>query len=127
MTKIVVRKTKGYYNTDINRWEPREEELDINVGDFLTSTIYTDRVCYEVVRATEHSLTLRRTKKREAIKNQMGEYTGDYTCEPDTACEDTFMVRRNEDGYFRKKGHRSVLRPSEFHNGFPVGYNDPCF
>lgn len=103
-----------------------EKFCDIQVGDSLTATIWTDTECFEVIGATEHTLTLRTMKKHGDVLRKDSLWVGYRTNVPNKEGRIT-KVRRNKDGYFRTKSTKRILRPSEYYNGMPISKFDKGF
>lgn len=92
---------------------------------FVSETLVTDTVTYEIVGRTPKGLKLRGMRHGEMVKREMR--GGPMPCDWDEAVSDSggreFLVKLRKDGTYRIGGGRP-LRPATMVNGKPTFYTD---
>lgn len=103
---------------------------DVQPGDFLNETLVTDTLCYEVIKVTPATITVRQTARGETIKSENRD-GNPYPCTWTEALTDptgrTSMVRRRKDGTYRMGQGGRALRHAILVDGKPATFTDYRF
>lgn len=101
----------------------------VQPGDYVSYTLVSDSVTYEVIKTTALSITIRRTKTGETLRQE--NYGGNpypviwKECVPDEAGH-TMTLRQRKDGHFGPKSGASYnrIRMATLVDGKPVKRTD---
>lgn len=113
----------------------RTETADVQVGDFLSESLVTDTIVYEVIKVTAKSVTLRSTiagaKVHEDKHCDKGAYGLSVVWQERVSNENgyTLTLRLRKDGSLRSGSHAGAfpLYPAHTENGKPVSRCDNRF
>lgn len=115
------------YSSTMRAAANRIRVRDAQIGDFLSATLVTDTMVYEVVGRTEKTLKIRACERGEIVKRENRDgnpwpvvWTEALSWENGTVQ----IVRRRKDGTYRTFEGANPLRPAARIDGKPVSYTD---
>jgi hypothetical protein len=96
---------------------------------FVTETLVTDTVTYEIIGRTAKTITIRTTISGDVVKSQdPGSGYPQVWCEAISDPEGaTYTLRLRKDGTYRRATWANALRPAAVIDGKPVSYTDYSF
>ncbi len=96
---------------------------------FVTETLVTDTVTYEIIKRTPKTITVRTTITGDVLKSQdPGSGYPQVWCEAVGDPEGTlYTLRLRKDGTYRRAVWANALRPATMIDGKPVTYTDYSF